>query len=586
MTRDPNRPSHDQEPAIDEPQLGALVREVTDDWQMPPQRLDATTWRDRVGERRGGNGRGPVVRVAVPFLTAIAATVVVAFAAVWLTTRTPNVGKVPPPVSSATTTASGVPSTAPSRTAGAPAGTALPKLFMPGSRPTPSRLLVVGGPTAAVADLTTGTIVPTGLGDHSGPITIVPHDGRWLCVCMDWGPMVGDHPDGVDVGIESVGAAGTRSNSTIRSVRGVVDPNIPDSQRGDLADARAVADLDHGVIFVGWSRFDGPRRWKAGVDVVSIASERVVGQIDLPLSVPMADLGTYVRAAPTVSVSPSASSVLITDYWYTLDGQVTGLTGAQTWTGSFEGTTIAGLRAGGETTGCDVASSGPIDDTTSYVLCWEPTGGLSLFRFDANGKPIDYDPAKPSDVESALDGLSQVARSGDHLYLWQPMGHTLIDFDLKTGDHRIATASTTAAAPSSDPLAGLGRAIGRWLAPSALAKILVEPGLVVSPDGKTAYALGITGVEATDSSLGVFVFDTSSMQQTAHWQPTADYVSLAISADGRSVYALGMPAVDAVGNSTRQGASITVFDPSNGQVVAIAGQLGSQMYLFPDPVVR
>jgi hypothetical protein len=586
MTRDPSRPSPDQEPAIDDAELGALVRAATDEWRMPPQRLDQTTWRDRVGAGRGGGGRGPVVRVAIPFLTAVAATVVVAFVAVWLTTPRSNVGKVPPSAPAATSPSSGRPSTAPSRSAAVPTGSPLPTLFMPGTPPTPSKLLVVGGPAAAVADLTTGTIVPTGLGEHSGPMAIVPHDGGWLCVCMDWGPMVGDHPDGVDVGIEVAAADGTRSNSTIRSVRGTRDPSTPVSGQPDLADARATADPDHGVIFVGWSRFDGPRGWTAGVDVVSIASELVVGQIELPLTEPSLDVPRYARSAPTVTVSPSGKTVLVTDAYYSTDG-VIGMTGAQTWTGAFDGSTITGLREGGGTTGCDVASSGRIDDTSSYVLCWGPISGVSLFRFDASGHPIGVDPTKPADVDLGLDGLSQVARSGDHLYLWQPVAHTLIQFDLRTGEHRTATAAT-AAMPETDPLAGLGRAIGRWLAPSALAKILLEPGIVVSPDGKTVYALGIRSLAGEDNggSLGVFAFDTESMQQTAHWQPTADFLSLAISADGRFVYALGQPQVDAAGNPTKQGASITVFDPSNGQVVAIAGQLGSQGYLFPDAVAR
>ena len=33
-------------------------------------------------------------------------------------------------------------------------------------------------------------------------------------------------------------------------------------------------------------------------------------------------------------------------------------------------------------------------------------------------------------------------------------------------------------------------------------------------------------------------------------------------------------------------ASITVFDASNGHVVSIAGQLGTQGYMFPDAVAR
>ena len=48
----------------------------------------------------------------------------------------------------------------------------------------------------------------------------------------------------------------------------------------------------------------------------------------------------------------------------------------------------------------------------------------------------------------------------------------------------------------------------------------------------------------------------------------------------------GSPALGRTGNPTAQGASITAFDASNGQVVAIAGQLGTQGYLFPSAVAR
>ena len=61
MTRgvpmDPEPTTRPTPEPLDEATLGALVRDVADDWRMPPQRLDDVTWRDRVG-RRGRTGRG------------------------------------------------------------------------------------------------------------------------------------------------------------------------------------------------------------------------------------------------------------------------------------------------------------------------------------------------------------------------------------------------------------------------------------------------------------------------------------------------------------------------------------------------
>ena len=53
---DPERTTRPNPEPLDDAALGALVREIADDWRMPPQRLDDVTWRDRVG-RRGRSRR-------------------------------------------------------------------------------------------------------------------------------------------------------------------------------------------------------------------------------------------------------------------------------------------------------------------------------------------------------------------------------------------------------------------------------------------------------------------------------------------------------------------------------------------------
>ena len=51
---EPDRPNAPDRDPLDDAALAALVRDVADDWQMPPQRLDEVTWRDRVGRGRAG----------------------------------------------------------------------------------------------------------------------------------------------------------------------------------------------------------------------------------------------------------------------------------------------------------------------------------------------------------------------------------------------------------------------------------------------------------------------------------------------------------------------------------------------------
>jgi DNA-binding beta-propeller fold protein YncE len=136
------------------------------------------------------------------------------------------------------------------------------------------------------------------------------------------------------------------------------------------------------------------------------------------------------------------------------------------------------------------------------------------------------------------------------------------------------------AAASDSPLI----AVGRWLAPAVAAKTFLTAGIALSPDGSLVYALGINGTQSTSGevgSLGVFVFEANSLAMLGHWEPVADFVSLAVSQDGRFVYAAGMPGLDARGLETGQASSITVFDAKSGSVRLLAGNLGQSTITFP-----
>ncbi len=117
-------------------------------------------------------------------------------------------------------------------------------------------------------------------------------------------------------------------------------------------------------------------------------------------------------------------------------------------------------------------------------------------------------------------------------------------------------------------------AVGRWLAPPAAAKVYLQPGLVLSPDGSRLYALGVASeAGGLAGSTGVFAFDSASLAPLGNWSPTADFISIAVSHDGRFVYAAGAPGVDAAGQRSGSAASITVYDTADGSVRLMAGQL-------------
>ena len=586
MTRDPGRSTSD--PAgLDDAELGELIRAVTDDWQMPPQRLDQPTWRDRVGGRSGPRRRpGLLTRLVVPATTAIVATVLVAFAAVWLTAPRGGVGQAPP--------ATGSPEAFASPGSSAPAGTASTEprastLTAVDLAPDPARILVRSGTAYRLVDLTTGEVEETPITPHDGSGTVLPRPGGgWVCVCFDWTVNANDPPTGVDVSLEAVDPAGGWSRSMIRTLRGKEDATAPRGPEStQLADARSVATPDGRSIFVGWSLRDGAAGWSAGIDVIDVATAAVVDRVALPVTA-LAERGpSYSVAAPSVAVSPSGSAILVSAPWSWRNGLMPPPSGTEHWTASFDGKTIGRLASSGGTANdrCDEFSSGLIDDRSYYALCWTPDGGFAVERVGTDGTAIGR--TDVSAMDAGLDGGTQVARQGERLFLWEPFAGRLTRVDLRTGEARHTDAVAVIPA-ADDPLAALGRQLGRWLAPTALAKVFVDPGLVVSPDGRMVYALGIDTEPGGEigGSRGIYVFDAGTLEQRAHWPPTADFVSLAIGPSGRFVYAAGIPGVDAGGKAAGMQASITVFDTADGSVRMIADRLGLTGIVFPEPPAR
>ena len=117
----PDRHNPTGRPPIDDAALAALVRDVADDWHLPPQRLDAVTWRDRAGRgyRAGGGGAGVrwTGRLFGAAAVAVVATVSLWFAAVWLTA---------PPSDRGSASASGSPSPTPGASGTGPLTSTVP----------------------------------------------------------------------------------------------------------------------------------------------------------------------------------------------------------------------------------------------------------------------------------------------------------------------------------------------------------------------------------------------------------------------------------------------------------------------------
>ncbi len=521
---------------LDDDALAGLVRATAEAWILPPQRLDAASWRDRAGASRARR-RSWLPRLAAPVSAAIGVTVVVAFAAVWL--NTPHPGQI----AGASPSPSGAPATAPGPSESTPPNAAVND---PLAKPT--TVLVRAGEAYKLADLTSGSFSAGVFGAFNGPATVIARPGGgWLCVCSDGGSGPG-LPAHLTVTLALAGPTGLRESETpVRQLDGRADPGLPSPAQEQLVDAHATVSRDGRFAFLGWAVREGTTGWQLGVDVIDVAAARVVSSIGIPKLPSTTAAGQpTTRLAPAVDLAASGGRVLVSDFWFVNEDLNPSPSGVDHWEASFDGTTVSGLSPAGSTSGdaCVETASGVVDASTWWVLCSNPDGRLRFDRFDRDGATIG------STDLPASDGLpaAQLDSRGEHLFVWGPVARALTRIDVATG--LVSTVTATAAAETNDPLTDLATALGRWIAPTALAKVMLDPALAISPDGTRVYALGVDmhSGEAV-SSLGIFVFDTATMAQVGHWQPAADLTSIALSPDGAWLYAAGQPLFDAAGNA-------------------------------------
>ena len=269
MTRDPNADANDDE-AIEQ-----LVRDVAGSWTMPPVRLDAPTWRDRVRSqraRRFAAAGGLLGRFGQAATAAVALTVVGALIAVLLTHPQTEPGKTPQPSTGTT----------PGPTRGAQA-TPLPKILVTGDEPNPALVVVrtERGDYARV-DLTTGSI--------DGPLTSkssyselrLQDGGTMVCLCVSESGSIGGMPTDDTVTLDQYDSRGKlTSSSPIQSFSGEPDPRdvgvlIPDKPAHVLTNIGYTPDGRYG--FVGWSVRAHPV-WHSGIVVVDMRDGSIVSRL-------------------------------------------------------------------------------------------------------------------------------------------------------------------------------------------------------------------------------------------------------------------------------------------------------------------
>ncbi|HTK44960.1 MAG TPA: hypothetical protein VL749_06385 [Patescibacteria group bacterium] len=571
MTRDPHSAGYD------DATIEQLVRDVAEEWTMPPVRLDAPGWRARVRSsrtRRLVAAEAWFGRLGQAATAAVALTVVGALVAV-LITRPPEPGKTPEPSSGS----------GPSASPGARA-TSLPKLLVTGDEPDPAIVVMRSerGDFARV-DLTTGSINGPLTGKSSASQLRVAADGSMVCLCVAESGNIGGQPTDVSVSLERYDARGKLAGSTpIEQFSGEPDPRdasifVPERPAHVLTDVSFSDDGRYG--FVGWSLRAHPV-WHSGVVVVDLADGSIASRLDLPDATDGEGDTRRVIEAPRVAGMIHTGSVLIARGFYEwsppASQEPTYTFENHVFTASLDAGQLADAKLVPTASDCggSVVRAGPLPEGAFWVACTSGGAELTVIR------RLGPDNSLLGDVRiSGSTGIdtdpTAVSADGSKLYVWDPSSEVLTRVDLASGDK---TSGKGIAAADAGPLA----ALGNWLAPAAAAKSWLRGALAVSPDGSRVYAIGIReGADERDvaGSTGVFVFDATTLEPATVWQPTADYVSIAVSADGKLVFAAGLPGVDAAGrNRIAQQASITVFDASDGSIRLIAGQLGGDALTF------
>ena len=258
----PDRPTPTDRAPLDDAALAVLIREVADEWSLPPQRLDALTWRDRVGRgRRAGNGGsgGRWTRLVLgAAAVAVVATVSLSFAVGWLKAPPSDQGTVG---TSPSPGASSIPVHV-----GGPAGrVAAAEARRNGDLPTPSRIMVQTGQGYHIADLATGDLSPVLIEVGHGPTAVLARPGGgWVCIC-------GDGQNAIRLSLRPSMRNGVVGAATpFKDIVGTEDPSESGDLQPFLADVSVTASPDGRLGLVGWIYRDGEAGWQIGADLIDL----------------------------------------------------------------------------------------------------------------------------------------------------------------------------------------------------------------------------------------------------------------------------------------------------------------------------
>jgi hypothetical protein len=462
----------------------------------------------------------------------------------------------------------------------------LPDFKVIGS-PQPTGHVLLNGDGPRLVDLATGSVKAPSGNDWTNQLFERP-GGGYVCVCVDTS---GAGIERQSVRLKELDSEGRVTRDTpLDTYEGRIDPDGGSDQGASVLLIPA-GSPDGALLFIAHAR-RVPPAWRLGVDVVDVASARIVSRVDLGKGPSHDAHGLNAYGWVTALAGPDGRHVLFTTQTNEVENSDTRV--LTHWLSDIDGAAVSAPRRLADGAGsfedrtcrdAEVAFGG---SNLLYAVCSTSSNlNLVVRRITTEGEKL------PDIDLSSLAAFTVQARLANQIqgivYLWDPFAWRIARVDLNAGilagvetiDRKLVTGS----AAGGGILDGLARTIGNWIAPGAAAKVYMDPALAFSPDGARIYALATTASSLTDGgapSAGVLVLDATTLRLVGHWRPLADLISIRVSDDGRFVYAVG--SAGGTENGDRWQASLTVYDASTGEVREVVGKLGDGWLMFPKPV--